>query len=157
MATPTRTTILATIQTTLEGIVTGSGYKTEINTVEPYLRGREDVQEGERPYLGFGFDTELYEHQSYHNMRDASKLFVTGCVDTGATWATMSAALNNLIDDVIAAMHPAAGARPLGGYATSVKCTATDSDESDPDALATGYAWCFLEFEIVYFRETTKS
>jgi hypothetical protein len=154
MATPTRTSILSTIQTTLEGITVANGFKTTVDTVEPYLRGRDDVEEGERPYLGFGFDTEPYDHQMFGNMRVATRWFVTGCVDTGATWATMSAALNNLIDDIIGAI----GADDtLGTYATQTKVVASDSDESDPDALKSGYAWCFVEFETVYYRETTSS
>jgi hypothetical protein len=124
--TPARTSILADIKSTLEAITAANGYKTTVNTVEPYLRSRNDVQVGNaRPYLAFGPDRENYTHNATQEMRAVMPWTIVGYTNGSGTWATASAEINKLIDDVIAAVM----ADPtLGGNAvqTVIKSLLTD-------------------------------
>jgi len=51
MATPTRATIVAAINTALSAISTSSGYKTDVTTVENLIRDWQDVTATLRPWL----------------------------------------------------------------------------------------------------------
>jgi len=154
MATPTRTSLLAAIDTALSAISIANGYKTDVTTVSPFLRSRDDVTSGERPFLGFGFDVETYEPQNYQNMRVTVRWFVTGCANVGPTWSAASATLNNLVDDIIAGVM---SDDTFGGNAVQTRLIGTDTDESDADILQAGYGWVFAEFETIYNRKTTAS
>lgn len=153
MGTPSRTSLQLDIQSTLEAITVANGYKTTVITVEPAWRGRDDVSEGERPYLCWGIDREEYEHQMFANLKVDITWSVYGLIsETLRTWTTMSAALNNLVDDVIAAIM----ADPtLGGHAVTTLLVASETDEADPDRFEGG--WCGIDFKTTYHRETTAS
>lgn len=154
MGTPNRTSILLNVNTVLNTITVANGYKTTVALVEKYLRGRDDVPVGSRPYLGFGAARETPEHEPCNQIYFRMPLVVIGHVSS-ADWTTRSAALNNLIDDTIAAME---NDTTRGGYAISSKVTGVETDEADPDAdnVLDG-GTCIVEFEIYYVRAITAS
>jgi hypothetical protein len=151
MGTPNRTSLMLEIKSTLEGISSADGYKSTVICVEPWLRSRDDVLPGERPYLGFGFDLEPYEHQLHHNMRVQVPWLVVGYINT-APWEQMSSELNNLIDDIITIVM---ANHKFSGYAQQTEVVSSQTDEFDPDR-GTGGA-CFVEFKSIYYRNTTAS
>jgi len=146
---------VANVKTTLEGITVVGGFNTTVTTVEPYLRSREEVKPGEMPYLGFGFDPDPYEHYPSSKMRVKTPLTVVGYVQTRG-WAARSAALNLLIDDVIAAMFADI---TRGGYAIMTTLRETQTDECDPDvdSHGEGKGMCYVSFDVVYERNITAS
>lgn len=152
MATPSRTSILLDIKSTLEKISTGNGYKTTVATVEPYLRTWDCLGEGEKPYIGFGFDRETYEHQSYHNMRVQVPWTVVGYLETQDNWTLASAAANNLIDDIIASVM---SDDSLGSHGTQTLLMGSESNEADPDFERA--AIVIVDFRTTYYRETTST
>ena len=155
MGTPVRTSVLADIKSTLEAVSTANGFKTDVDTVEPFLRSRDEVKPGERPYLAFGADRETYEHYCFGTMRVQMPFTVVGYI-TQNDWTAASAAINNLRDDVIAAIM----ADPtLGGNATQVLLLEDLTDEADPnrgDIPADGGA-VVLNFRVTYYRDTSSS
>jgi len=153
MGTPNRTNILLDLNTTLNTISTNNGYNTDIDTVEQFVRGRDDVPSGQRPYVGFGcLEDERPEHFAFGEIRVVMPVIVMGLVNQ-ATWTTRSAAVNNLADDIIAAVM---SDPTRSNYAITTTFTGMLTDEGDPDAGPSGGA-CVLRFEIPYYRTTSSS
>lgn len=149
MATPSRTNLLLTIKSTLEGITSGNGYNTTVANVEPWIRSPSEVADGERPHIGFGFDPETYETQGFEYQWIRAKWVAVGSVPKTASWETMSAAVNLFLDDIMAAVL---ADDTLGGYAVQTVCTQSDTSESDRNWREGGYV--LLEFETTYERTT---
>lgn len=152
MATPARTSILLDIKSTLEGITVANGYNFDVANVEPWLRPAKDVPAGERPYLGFGLDLESYEHQSFDYMFIKVPWLVVGYLPPYDSWTEMSAAVNLLIDDIIAAVM---ADDTLGGTCIGTLCLRSETSEADPQWQEGG--WCFVDFETRYERTTSAS
>jgi len=133
MGTPARTNILLEIKTALESITVANGYNSEVVTVEPVLRSRDDVLNGERPYLGFGPGVEPLEHFCTKDIRVEMPVTIVGYLYEPSDWTTRSAALNLLIDDMIAALQDD---RTLNSNAISLYIVNAQTDEADPDAGA---------------------
>lgn len=156
--TPQRELILADIKSTLESITTANGYKTATDTVEPYLRSRDEVPEGQRPYIGFGADQETAEHYAFGTMRVQLPFTVVGYIkDTaGDSWATSSGAINDLRDDIIGAIMEDP---TLGSNCTQVILLNDLTTEADPDRYnhpGDGGA-VVLNFRATYYRGSTTS
>ena len=152
--TPKRTTALLEIKAILEGITISNGFNTDIKTVEPFLRTRDDVTDGERPYLAFGFDRATYEHYADKEMRISQPWTVVGYLDTRRDdWTDASAKINYLIDDVIAAVM---GAPELNNGTLTQTIPIDDlTDEADPDR-EDGSA-VVINFASIYHRDNKAS
>jgi hypothetical protein len=144
--------MLLNIKSTLEAITVANGYKTTVALVEPYNRSRDDVATGARPYLCFGIGAETPEQELSNYIKVTAPIYIIGLVTNG-DWTQRSAALNNLIDDIITAMM---ADYTRGGYAISTLFTGCETDEGDPDAGADGGV-CVATFTISYERLTTAS
>ena len=150
-----RELILADIKSTLESISTANGYKTAVDTVEEVLRSRDDVKPGERPYIGFGPDTETVEHTIGSEMRVTLPWTVVGYV-SGADWATVSGSINDLRDDIMAAVFEDP---TLGDNCTQTLLVSDLTDEGDPDRyeIPADGAAVVLNFRSIYHRDTLTS
>jgi hypothetical protein len=154
MATPARTSILLAIKSALEGITVANGYKTDVNNVDPYLRPSRDVGDAERPHICFGsIDVEPYKHKAYDSLETTIKWLAVGNTAAAATWAAMSEDVNDLLDDIIAAIVGADDT--LGENAVSTYLLWTDTSEADSQWHEGGY--CFACFETKYNRDTTST
>ena len=104
MGTPARKLILNNLQTTFEGITTGNGFKTTVVKVQALARGYADVKTGERPFVGYVPQAEQVQHQPFDQMLCTLNVSVIGHV-SGNSQSDRSTKLNNLIDDLIAALN----------------------------------------------------
>lgn len=152
MGTPARTNILLEVEAALNTISVAGGYNTDVTTVETMLRGRDDVQPGERPYLAFGPGKDTPQNFCFNEIRVEMPIYIVGII-AEANWTTRSAKLNLLIDDVIAAMFTDP---TLNSNAVDLSLVSADTDEADPDAGETG-GTIILEFKVVYYRTTSAS
>jgi len=155
MGTPARTSIILGIQTALNTISIANSYNTDVVTVDPFLRTRDDVDPGLRPYLAFGLGRETFEHQSFRNARIQAPLVIVGYISTD-DWTAASSEINLLVDDVIALIN---SDPTFGGNAVSTKLDGLETDEADPDrASTTGWGCAFvMECTLTFFRDTTAS
>ena len=151
MGTPRRTNILLDVKATLDTIIVANGYKTATVTVEQYVRPYEDVPQAQRPYIGFATGMEIPEHRPFGGMHWTIPVVVVGYV-YASDWTARSAAINNLVDDVIAALETDT---TRGGYAISTSIKGLETNESDPDSQGDGYL--IMDFEIAYERTTSAS
>jgi hypothetical protein len=152
MGTPTRTSILLDLKSTLQGITAAGGYKTTVTTVEETVRPVEDVPSAQKPYLAFAVGLETAEHHHCDMVQFTMPVVVVGYVANSNTWATRSAEINNLIDDVIAAIE---ADTTLGGYCVSSTIKGVETNESDPDSGADG--WFYIDIDVAYQRTTGAS
>ena len=113
----------------------------------------DDVSVAMRPYLAFGPGKETIINEPCNQIYVKMPLVIVGLVSPSATWSTTSASINNLIDDVIAAMFTD---HTRGGYAMCSKLIGCETDEPDPD-MSTDGACCIIEFEIEYIRTMSAS
>lgn len=154
MGTPSRTSILLDIKSTLTAITVVNGFKTTVVTSESKLRSRDEVVGDERPYTGFGPGRSTYENLMGH-MRVTMPWTVVGYVQEDDE-IIASAAINDLEDDIIAAVM----ADPtLGGFATFTKIVDDLTDEADPnrrDISDDGNA-AVVNFETIYYRDYGSS
>ena len=117
MATPARKLILSNLQTTFESITVANGYKTTVVKVQALARGYADVKTGERPFIGYVPQAEQVEYQPFNRIRCTLNVSVIGHV-SGNSQSDRSAKLNDLIDDLIAALK----LFWLGAMKTWLKC-----------------------------------
>jgi hypothetical protein len=153
--TPVRELILADIKSTLESISTANGYKTAVDTVEPFLRSRDEVKSGERPYIGFGPDSETAEHYSFGTIRVQLPFTVVGYIEE-ADWATASGKINDLRDDIVAAIMEDP---TLGANCTQVILLNDLTSEADPDrrSIPGDGGAVVLNFRVTYYRDSASS
>jgi len=151
MGTPTRKLILENLQTTFEGITTGNGYKTTVQTVQALARGYFDVKTGERPFVGYVPTSEAFQHQPGGNMYSTLNVTVIGHI-SGNTLAERQTKINNLIDDVVAVLNVDT---TRGSNAISTTVTQFETDEGDPDAHGDGSV--LMQVQIRYIRNTSSS
>jgi hypothetical protein len=142
---------LLNIRSTLAAITTANGYKTQVATSSDSIVPLEDVPSSMRPYTGWMTGTEVPQMQPFGAMRWVVPVVVVGYV-TATAWADRSAAINNLADDILAALSVDT---TRGGYAVMTTIRGIETNENDPDAGVDGY--CILDFEIVYNRTTSAS
>lgn len=158
MGTPARTNILLEIKSALEAITVTNGFNTEVATVEPIIRSRDDVLDGERPYLGFGAGREEIEHLCFQDMRVVMPVTIVGYLDEPTSWTARSAALNLLIDDVLAKLS---SDPTLNSNAVSIYFDGQETDEPDPDAGASagspGGGTLIIYLKIPYYRTVNAS
>lgn len=151
MGTPARKLILTNLQTTFEGITTGGGFKTTVTKVQALARGFADVKTGERPFIGYVPQAEQVEYQPFNRIRCTLNVSVIGHVN-GGDLSDRSTKLNNLIDDLIAALN----ADPTrGGNAINTKVTQFETDEGDPDGRGDGSV--LAQVQIQYERSVSSS
>ena len=148
MATPARKLILENLQTTFEAITTGNGYKTTVTLVQALARGYFDVKSGERPFIGYVPTTESMQHQPGDNVYNIMNMSVIGHI-AGDTLAERQTKINNLIDDVIAALNVDT---TRGANAISTTALSVETDEGDPDAFGDGSF--LMQTQIRYVRTT---
>jgi len=151
MGTPARKNILDNVETVLGTITTGNGYKTTLAAVEPFAKGWGDMGTGSKPFVGFSPGAERFEFLPGNQIRVRMDLVLT-CHVSGSTQSARSVALNNLLDDLIAALNLDT---TRGGHAVSTTITQTETDEGSPDANHEGSM--LVRAEVVYFRNTSSS
>lgn len=157
MATPARTNILLELKSALEAITVANGYKTEVTAVSPMLVSREEARDiGIPPVICFGSARDVPVHEAFQDMRVEMEVAILGYVEE-SDWTTRSAAINNLIDDIIAAVSSDA---TLNSNAIMVTFTEFASDEADPDATlgkSNGGGTCIVLIKVVYERTVNSS
>ena len=151
MGTPARKLILDNLQTTFEGITTGNGFKTSVTLVQALARGYFDVKTGERPFIGYVPGVETVQHQPGGNIYCSLALSVIGHV-SGTSLSDRQTKLNNLIDDLIAALNTDT---TRGSNAISTTVTQYETDEGDPDAHGDGSV--LMQIQVKYLRSTASS
>jgi hypothetical protein len=151
MATPARKLILSNLQTTFESITVANGYKTTVVKVQALARGYADVKTGERPFIGYVPQAEQVEYQPFNRIRCTLNVSVIGHV-SGNSQSDRSTKLNDLIDDLIAALN----ADPTRGTnAINTKLVQFETDEGDPDARGDGSV--LAQVQIQYERSVSSS
>lgn len=156
MGTPRRKDILDNIKTTLEGITTGNGYKTTIDTVERVVKEWDSVGPGSMPWLGYMARQDRLQYLPGSVIRCTLPVTVVGHV-LGTSPSNASELLNNLIDDVIAALS---SDQTRGGFAIATTVISHETDEGDPDALPDsrgGAGSLVVDVEVTYDRTTGSS
>jgi len=155
MGTPNRTSILDNIETTLTGITTANGYKTDVTTVERVLKTWDEVGSEQYPWLGFLAGIATPEYQPGNLMRMILPFTLFGHINEPSS--TKSDALSDLEDDLIAALN---ADQTRGDYAVSTTIKTIMSDDGDPDSdegSKGGSGTIVMEIEIVYMRTTASS
>ena len=155
MAAPPREAILANVQTTLEGITTVNGYKTDVQTVERVIRHWDDVAGSTRPWIGYMSQPQRFAHHAFGSMRVVMPLYIAAHV-SGSTKTAVAAALTNLEDDIVAALSDDT---TRGGNATMTHIISQQDDAGDPDTTDSQGVSGTLEViaEVVYHRSTGSS
>jgi len=151
MATPARLLVLQDLKATLEGITTGNGYKTTVATVEAVAKGFADTPTGDKPWIGVYPQREAFSYEHGGNIRITLTILVL-CHISGATVGGRAASLNDLLDDVIAALGVDT---TRGANAVMTTITHVETDEGDPDAYGDGSM--VVGVDVVYFRTQASS
>ena len=151
MATPARRLILDDVKTVLATITVANGYKSTVKTVEALGKGFADTPVGDKPWAGVYPQQESFSFESGGLIRVTLTLLVMVHI-SGATVDDRSTALNNLLDDVIAALGEDT---TRGSNAVMTTITTVETDEGDPDAYGNGSM--AITAEVVYFRTQSKS
>jgi len=150
MATPTRRLVLQNIKTVLETISTGNGYKTDVDTVEALGKSWATVKPGEKPWIGIVPQRESLKFE-YSNIRVVLSVLIIGHV-AGSTQDDRASKLNDLLDDIIAAVNTDT---TRDNNAISTTIIAVETDEGAPDGDGDGSM--VVTLNIVYFRGTGSS
>lgn len=150
MATPNRRLVLQNIKTVLETITTGNGYKTTIDTVEALGKSWATVKTGQKPWLGIVPQRESLKFE-YSNIRVTLPVLIIGHV-TGTTQDDRASKLNDLLDDVIAALNTDT---TRSNNAISTTVTTVETDEGAPDGDGDGSM--VITVDVVYFRGVGSS
>lgn len=125
MATPAAKLIFDDLVTALEGITVANGYKTNVLSVLFHSEMPEDATA--RPTIGVHRMPVQYSYDYPGVLRCTAPVTLFGHVD-GATEAARFAAIENLLDDMIAAVH----ADPTrGGNAIDTIVTQSDDDTGE--------------------------
>ena len=151
MGTPRRTTILSNIGTTLATITTSNGYKTTVATVEAVAKSFGDMGSGAKPWVGYAPVRETLAYQPFNDIECTLSITMLCHID-GATQGDRATKLNNLLDDIIAAL---AVDTTRGSVAISTSITEVQTDEGSPDAG--GFGSMLLNVEVRYLRTTSSS
>lgn len=158
MTTPHKTTILANVKTTLEGITVANGYKSTVVTVEQEIKDWQSIGISQRPWIGFRPTRETFEPEGPHYIRVKMGLYIGAHVNA-STEALVDAAIVNLQDDIIAAMY---SDPTLGDTAVDVRILNGQDDIGDPDRAgggsSDGYSGTLDQnWEIEYERTTSST
>jgi len=145
MATPTRRLILQDVKTVLETITTDNGYKTDVTTVEALGKSWATVKSGEKPWVGIVPQRESLKFE-YSNIRVVLPVLIIAHV-AGATQDDRASKLNDLLDDVIAAINLDT---TRGANAISSTIKTVETDEGAPDGDGDGSIVVLVD--ITYFR-----
>ena len=130
MATPTRRLVLQNVKTVLETISTGNGYKTNVATVEALGKSWATVKPGEKPWIGIVPQRESLKFE-YSNIRVSLAVLIIGHV-SGTTQDDRAGKLNDLLDDIIAALNTDT-TRDNNAISTTVATVETDEGAPDGD------------------------
>ena len=130
MATPTRRLVLQNVKTGLETISTGNGYKTNVATVEALGKSWATVKPGEKPWIGIVPQRESLKFE-YSNIRVSLAVLIIGHV-SGTTQDDRAGKLNDLLDDIIAALNTDT-TRDNNAISTTVATVETDEGAPDGD------------------------
>lgn len=158
MAVTSKALILRDIRSTFEAVSIANGFKTDVTTVEEFLRSRDEVETGNRPLIGFGADQETYEHHMGNVMRVQLPWTAVGYIreTDSEVWDDSLDTINDLRDDIIAAIM---ADHTLGGSATQTLLLSDLDDTADPnrrDISEDGGA-VVLNFMTTYYRTTGSS
>lgn len=156
MATPARKNIIDNVITTLTAITTAGGYKTTVDTVARVAKDWASVGENEMPWLGIKVGKETFVYRSTFGLIDVKlPIQIVGHV-IATSDTSRSEKLNNLLDDVIAALS-SDPTRDNNAVTTTI--LGGETDEGDPDtADSRGGSGSFvLDVEIFYQRTTSSS
>ncbi|MAB56863.1 MAG: hypothetical protein CL524_04860 [Aequorivita sp.] len=151
MGTPARKDILDNIETVLNTITTGNGYKTTVTTVEPVAKGWGDMGAGLKPFIGFSPGSERFDYQPCGSIRVVLGIALT-CHISGSTQGARSSALNDLLDDIIKALSLDTS---RGGKAISTTISQVETDEGSPDSSYEGSM--LIRVDVAYIRTTSGS
>ena len=151
MGTPVRKDILSNIGTTLATITTGNGYKTTVVTVEAVGKTWADVGSGAKPWIGYAPIRESFQY--FHGSQIRVTLAVTLIAHiAGTTQSDRSDKLNDLLDDIIAALNVDT---TRNGKAISTTITTAETDEGSPDA--NGFGSMVIAADVAYIRTLSSS
>jgi hypothetical protein len=151
MGTPARTSILSNLSTTLASITTGNGYNTTVLTVENEAKTWGDVPESQKPWVGYVPVAEVLQFLPGDQVRVELPLDII-CHVSGTTSSDRSTKLNNLLDDVIAALSVDT---TRGSNAISTTVLSVDTDEGAPGAYDQGSM--VLRVEVAFMRTSGQS
>jgi len=130
MASPPRQLILDNVKTVFETISIANGYKTNVALVEKVIRDWQDVGPGDRPWIGFMPQLQLFEQYSFANLRVTLPILIAAHV-MADTEALADTAITDIEDDIIAALGLDT---TRGGNATFTKLVSQQDDLGDPDS-----------------------
>ncbi len=151
MGTPARTSILSNLSTALSTITTGNGYNTTVATVENEAKTWADVPDSQKPWVGYVPIAEVMQFLPGDQVRVELPLDII-CHVVGNTNADRSTKLNNLLDDVIAALNVDT---TRGSNAISTTVLSADTDEGAPGAVGQGSM--VLRIEVAFMRTSGQS
>tara|TARA_R100000655_G_scaffold85285_1_gene124945 strand:+ start:26155 stop:26610 length:456 start_codon:yes stop_codon:yes gene_type:complete len=151
MGTPARSSILSNLSTTLASITTGNGYNVTVVTVEPVGKAWAGVPQGLKPWIGYVPLAEQLEYLPGDQIRCVLPIQIIVHISE-ATQPARQTKLNNLLDDIIAALNVDT---TRGSNAISTTVLSVDTDEGSPDAMHEGTM--ILSTEVAYMRTSGQS
>lgn len=155
MGTPNRQSIIADIKSTLEGITTGNGYQTDVDTVETVIRDWADHDIAGYPWIGIMPQLQNYTYQPGAVMRVVLRILLVAHVSS-TTKALAHTSLDDLHDDIIAALETDT---TRGGNAVSTTIVDHQDDTADPDTVDhDGVKGTLnMNLNVVYYRNRSLS
>ena len=156
MAVPAKRLILSNLETTLQGITTGNGYKTDVATVSLVTADWDGARAfGAWPVLCLMPRATIVQHQPFGLMRTTLPVDIVAHLEPTSDSDAYDK-LEDLIDDVIAAVS----VDPRrGGNAIDTMVDNDNTDEGDPDKKdhkgRTGSL--VMRLRIIFERDTSQS
>tara|TARA_R110002020_G_scaffold171937_3_gene362049 strand:+ start:1641 stop:2102 length:462 start_codon:yes stop_codon:yes gene_type:complete len=151
MGTPVRKDIVSNIGSVLATITTDNGYKTTVVTVEAVGKTWADVGSGAKPWIGYAPVRESFEYFPGSQIRVVLNVTIIAHI-SGTTQADRATKLNDLLDDIIAALNLDT---TRGGKAIATTITTVETDEGSPDA--NGFGSMVLTVDVPYIRTLSAS
>jgi hypothetical protein len=146
MTTPARSGAVQNLATVLAAINGTGSYYTTVATVERIYRNPVDPDSGAHPWIGILPLQDRYEYLPGQQIRVTLPVQLVAYVD-GATAALRATAMEELLDDIIYALH-LDSTRSANAVLTRVATSSTD--EGDPDVV--DFGTLVVDLEMVYFR-----
>ena len=150
-----RQKIVEDLETVLGAISIAGGFQTDVTKVERVIRHWDEVNDVERPWIGFMPSREKLKYQPSDCIRVVLPVKLLAYVDvieedTTAGQADRTQKINDILGDVNKALN---ADQTRGGNATSTTVTSADTDEGED----CGVGVVQMDFEVVYFTTASGS
>jgi len=156
MASPSKNLIMSDLISALEGITVANGYKSNVQAVLRTVQDYDSVRTGTGcPAITLKRSNCAYEYRSCDHIDATLTVDLLVHVD-GSTDAARYTAIDNLEDDIIAAVSVDI---TRGGNAIETRVRSTIDDTGDPDTMDSrgGGSSAVITIDIMFERTTAKA